>query len=88
MSMLHIGISCVIIGIADVVVGLCAYDYADAINEIATIGETFWQELLEPMKTAGLVTGLITLITGVVFIMITIVVACIRRAGRNNTYLQ
>jgi hypothetical protein len=68
-SLFNIGASFGIIGLLDFVVVLGIGNMAHKFNKVWQLGTRFWQKLLSPMKSAGIVTGLVLLIIGIILLI-------------------
>jgi hypothetical protein len=79
-SLFNIGASFGIIGLLDFAVVLGIGNMAHKFNKVWQLGTRFWQKLLSPMKSAGIVTGLVLLLIGVILL----VAGCVWKYTRKN----
>lgn len=79
-SLINIGVSCGIIGVLDFALALRIGTMAHQFNKVWELGTRFWQKLLSPMKNAGIVTGLVFLLIGVILL----IVGCLCKQAKNK----
>jgi hypothetical protein len=74
------GISLVITGILDLIIGLLIGGAATKLNSAVALGKKFWSQLLSPAKSAGIATGLVLAVIGAVCIVIYAVIYNARKS--------
>jgi hypothetical protein len=82
-ALLCSGICLVITGILDLITGLFISGADSKLNDAVALGNKFWEQLLSPAKTAGIVMGLVLAALGVICIVIYVVICNARKVNEN-----